>query len=218
MNTARYNVMLVDDHALFRNGLRTLLEGRDGCHVTAEAADGEEFLRLLPESGADVVLLDIDMPGMNGIQAAEQALGSDPELKIITLSMHGDEDYYFRMVSLGVKGFLLKNSDIDEVTAAVAAVADGGSYFSQELLRTLVGSLKTAAPQSESRDEESLSEREREILLLICRGLSNQEIADRLFISKRTVDKHRSNILFKTGCRNTANLVVYAIKNRLVEI
>lgn len=219
MNGAKIKVLLVDDHALFRGGLKGLLAGSGRCEVVGEASDGIEFLQMFPGSGADVVLLDIDMPGMNGIEAAQKALEADPGLKIITLSMHGDEDYYFKMVSVGVKGFLLKSSEIDEVLTAITAVDRGGSYFSQELLRTLVGNLKTAphnVPEEESADH--LSERELEILLLICQGYSNQEIADKLFISKRTVDKHRANILDKTGCRNTANLVVYAIKNSLVEI
>lgn len=216
MEKGRYKVILVDDHALFRGGLRGLLEHIGGCRVVGEAADGEEFLALLDGEQPDVVLMDIDMPRMNGIEAAERALAVNPDMKIITLSMHGDEDYYFKMVSLGVKGFLLKSSEIDEVVAAIRAVAEGGSFFSQELLQNLVGSLKTTPREEESA--ESLSGRELEILLLICRGLSNQEIADTLFISKRTVDKHRANILAKTNCRNTANLVVYAIKNSLVEI
>ena len=205
-------IVLADDHTLFRNGLRTLLGGIEGFEVVAEASNGLELLELLERSLPDVVLLDIEMPKMNGIAAAEEALRRWPGLKIITLSMYGDEDYYFRMVSLGVKGFILKNSDIKDVVAAIEAVVEGGSFFSQELLFNLVSNLKSAP------SAEQLSQRESEILLHICRGESNNEIADALFISKRTVDKHRSNILAKTGCKNTANLVVYAIKNNLVEI
>ena len=115
----------------------------------------------------------------------------------------------------GAKGFILKSADIDEVVTAIRTVCDGGTYFSQELLRNLVGSLKSTRGE---RPGDVLSDREKEILLLICRGMSNQEIADKLFISKRTVDKHRANILEKTGCRNTANLVVWAIKNGIAEI
>ena len=166
----------------------------------------------------DVILLDIEMPRMNGIAAAEEALKRWPDLKIITLSMYGDEDYYFKMVSLGVKGFILKNSEIKDVVAAIEAVAEGGSFFSQELLFNLVSNLKSTPSSVPEDSPEQLSQRESEILLHICRGESNNEIADALFISKRPVDKHRSNILAKTGCKNTANLVVYAIKHHLVEI
>lgn len=219
MSGEKNKVILVDDHALFRGGLKGLLEGSGVCSVVGEASDGEEFLALLSPGSSEVVMLDIDMPNMNGIEAAEKALEMAPELKIITLSMHGEEDYYFKMVSLGVKGFLLKSSDIDEVLSAISAVSKGGSYFSQELLQDLVGTLKTALPEGDDGyPENTLSERELEILLLICRGYSNLEIADKLFISKRTVDKHRANILDKTHSKNTANLVVYAIKNSLVEI
>ncbi len=211
-------IVLVDDHTLFRNGLRTLLDGIEGFAVTAEAADGIELLELLEQERPDVVLLDIEMPRMNGIAAAEEALRRYPDLKIITLSMYGDEDYYFKMVSLGVKGFILKNSDIRDVVSAIETVVEGGSFFSQELLFNLVSNLKSSPSAIPDDSPEELSQRESEILLHICRGESNNEIADALFISKRTVDKHRSNILAKTGCKNTANLVVYAIKNHLVEI
>ena len=122
------------------------------------------------------------------------------------------------VTSLCVKGFILKNSDIKDVVAAIEAVVEGGSFFSQELLFNLVSNLKSAPSAVPDDSAEQLSQRESEILLHICRGESNNEIADALFISKRTVDKHRSNILAKTGCKNTANLVVYAIKNNLVEI
>lgn len=217
-NTKKYKIALVDDHTLFRNGLKGLLNSHADCTVTGEASDGEEFLAMLPGLEADVVFLDVDMPRMNGIEAAREALRLRPDLNIITLSMHGDEEYYFAMVSAGVKGFMLKSSEFDEVLTAITTVAGGGSYFSQELLQALVGSLKQTTATPAAPHDESLSEREREILLQICKGLSNQEIADALFISKRTVDKHRANILDKTGCRNTANLVVYAIKQGLVEI
>lgn len=213
-------IVIADDHTLFRNGLKTLLEDIEKFDVVAEASDGIELIEWLKSHECpDVVLLDIEMPRMNGIAAAEEALRLFPELKIITLSMYGDEDYYFKMVSQGVKGFILKNSEIKDVIAAIETVVDGGSYFSQELLFNLVSNLKSA-PTGNTDDEsgEELSDRESEILLHICRGESNNEIADALFISKRTVDKHRSNILAKTGCKNTANLVVYAIKNKLVEI
>ena len=131
--------------------------------------------------------------------------------------MYGDEHYYSLMVKCGASGFLLKDSDIEEVYSAVDAVVAGDSYFSSALLGSMTRNMSLHA-LSESSDEDALSEREIEILVEVCRGLSNQEIADKLFISKRTVDKHRANILEKTGCKNTANLVVYAIKNHLVEV
>ena len=198
-------IILVDDHSLFRNGLRGLLAAHPGYEVVGEAASGEEFLAMLPALAADVAFMDIAMPGMAGDEATVQALGLQPDLKIITLSMYGEEVYYTRMMTAGAKGFLLKDSDFSEVIEAIDTVSAGGSYICHELLVQLTGG-------------EELSSREQEILVMVCRGLSNQEIADELFISKRTVDKHRANILEKTGCKNTANLVVYAIKRGLVEI
>ncbi|WP_297627962.1 response regulator transcription factor [uncultured Rikenella sp.] len=228
MKEEKYTILQVDDHALFRNGLKLLLNSHPRFRVVGEAATGREMLGWLEQAERlpDVVLLDIAMPDMNGIEAAAEALRRWPELRIITLSMYGEEDYYFKMVSQGVKGFLLKNSDITEVYAAIEAVLEGGSYFSQELLFNLVSNLRSSSeteaeelPEAEeTTDEAALSVREKEILLLICKGMTNYEIADTLFISKRTVDKHRANILEKTNCKNTANLVVYAIKNGLVEI
>jgi len=216
MNDSTCKIMLVDDHTLFRNGLRILLNTIDKYEVAGEAANGQEFLELLETEVPDIVLLDIEMPVMDGIAAANLAIEKYPDLKIITLSMYGEEDYYYKMVDAGVKGFLLKNSDMNEVKAAIETVYEGGNYFSTELLQNLVNSLRTSSKNREPQAE--LSDREIEILILICQGFSNQEIADQLFISKRTVDKHRANILEKSECKNTAQLVMYAIKNKLVEI
>ena len=207
-------IILVDDHSLFRNGLRGLLDRCAGCRVVGEAGSGEEFLALLDDVEADIVFMDFSMPGLDGAQTTERALARRPDLRIITLSMFGEESYYSRMVEAGAKGFLLKDSDIGDVLEAMDAVMAGGSYFSPQLLSSLTGRMRTR----EDVPDEPLSSREREILVAVCQGLSNQEIADTLFISKRTVDKHRANILEKTGCKNTASLVVYAIRNGIVEI
>ena len=215
-NLPKRKVIIVDDHTLFRNGLRILLNNLENYQVVGEAANGKQFLDLLKISVPDLVLMDISMPVMDGIEASTIAHELHPDLKIITLSMYGEEDYYYKMVNAGVKGFVLKNSDIKEVKTALDMVYDGGSFFSSELLQNLVNSLKSSAKSKEFHTE--LSEREMEILILICQGMSNQEIAYKLFISKRTVDKHRANILEKSESKNTAQLVVYAIKNRLVEL
>lgn len=217
MTDRTYKVMIADDHALFRTGLKNLLSLDEEFQVIGEASNGRELIGLLEAELPDAILLDISMPEMTGIEAAEEILHRWPQAKIVTLSMYGEDEYYFKMVSLGAKAFLLKNSDIAEVQEAIRTVTDGGTWFSQELLYNLVSNLRSSS-ESRPEEEDELSEREREILLEICKGLSNQEIGDKLFISKRTVDKHRANILSKTNCKNTANLVVYAIKNKLVEI
>lgn len=210
-------IVLVDDHTLFRTGLSGLLAQHEGFEVVADFGSGEDFLAALDELTVDVVFMDISMPGMDGAETTRRALEMRPELKIVTLSMYGDDHYYTRMVVSGASGFLLKDSEIDEVYAAVDSVMAGDSYFSTALLGSLTRNMSVLNALSPN-DEDELSDREMEILVEVCRGLSNQEIADKLFISKRTVDKHRANILEKTGCKNTANLVVYAIKNHLVEI
>ena len=209
-------ILLVDDHTLFRNGLKMLLDTLSGYKVTGEASNGKEFLELIKIHDYDIVFLDIEMPEINGIEAARRAIELKPDLKIITLSMYGDEEYYDQMVDAGAKGFLLKNTNLQEVKTAIDTVMNGGNYFSQELMQSLLRNYKSV---KEIRGPESeLSEREVEILLLICSGLSNQEIGDQLFISKRTVEKHRANILCKSNCKNTAGLVMYAIKNQLIEM
>lgn len=211
------NIALVDDHTLFRTGLRGLLSMRDDFNVVADVGSGEEFLHVLETTDIDVVFMDISMPGIDGVETTRRALQARPDLRVITLSMYGDDHYYTLMLESGAAGFVLKDSDIEEVYSAVDAVMQGDSYFSEALLGTFTRNMSRLAT-TDTSGEEALSEREVEILVEVCRGLSNQEIADKLFISKRTVDKHRANILEKTGCKNTANLVVYAIKRHLVEI
>lgn len=209
-----YRIALVDDHALFRTGLRGLIEHSTPHRVVAEAASGEEFLDMLQGLEADVIFMDFSMPGMSGAETTERALERRPDLRIITLSMFGEESYYTRMVKAGACGFLLKDSGIDEVIEAIEEVMMEGSYFSPQLLMSITRHMHL----EETTSDDPLSEREKEILVAICRGLSNQEIADELFISKRTVDKHRANILEKTGCKNTAALVVYAIRTGIVKV
>ncbi len=213
-NEKRRRVIIVDDHALFRVGFAALLERYANAEVVAEANDGDEFLELIKSVECDVVFMDISMERIPGNIATERAIAQYPDMKIITLSMFGDEHYYLQMVKAGARGFLLKNSSIQEVVEAIEAVCAGGDYFSQELLQSLRDSMRSST--NSTLQEEILSERELEILVCICQGLSNQEIADQLFISKRTVDKHRANIMEKCCCRNTANLVIYAIKQRLI--
>jgi DNA-binding NarL/FixJ family response regulator len=208
-------LIIVDDHNLFRNGLKMLLGGQQDIEVIAEAQDSFEFLQLLNTLTPDIVLIDIEMPGMNGIEASQKAIEKHPGLKIISLSMYGEEEYYYKMIEAGVKGFILKNSDITEVTKAINTVATGGTYFSADVLYNVVKNIKTVAPSTQGVAQ--LSEREREVLAQICKGLNNQEIADMLFISKRTVEKHRASLMAKTNTKNTANLVMYAIEHKLAE-
>lgn len=213
-------IALVDDHSLFRHGLKMLLSTHPNFEVVAEASSGEEFLAVVESVRPDVTFMDYAMAGINGAETTERALAVCPEIKVISLTMFADNAYYSQMVASGAKGFLVKDSEFDVVVEAVETVCSGGTYFSSSLMESLSQSIhSTGNANSDSiAEEDRLSDREIEILVDICRGLSNQEIADHLFISKRTVDKHRANILEKSGCKNTASLVVYAIRNGLVEV
>lgn len=212
----KYKIALVDDHKLFREGLKLLLSNLDYVENVYEASNGREFLELMENNPCDIVLMDIEMPVMNGIEATEKAVEIYPDLKIIALSMYGEEVYYYKMVEAGAKGFLLKDSGMENVQEAIETVCDGSSYFSEELLFNILQNMRTNKKIEEITGD--LSDRELEILCHVCKGLSNQEIADELCISKRTVDKHRGNLLAKTQSKNTASLVMFAIKNKLIEI
>jgi DNA-binding NarL/FixJ family response regulator len=212
----KIKVFLVDDHKLFRNGLSLLMESEKNIIITGEAENGKDFLESIEQEQPDVVLMDIEMPVMDGFQATEVACQKYPDIKVISLTMFGEEHYYLKMIEAGAKGFILKNSDIEEVIKAIKTVYSGGTYFSQEILYNMVKNIQDV--RKETGPSVGLSSRENEILELICKGFSNIEIASELNISKRTVEKHRSNILDKTQTHNTASLVMYAIENKLVKI
>src|SRR4030042_5501236 len=202
----KIRIIIADDHQLFRNGLKLLLNPFPEVEVTGEVSNGEEFLKVVNTMPADIALMDINMPEMDGIEATRKGLKLCPELKIIALSMYGEEEYYYKMVDAGAKGFLLKDSDISEVKEAILTVSKGGSYFSQELLYHVIQKIKHREHESKTAN---LSKREKEIFSKICEGFSNQEIADALFISKRTVDQHRANLLGKTNSKTTATLILF---------
>jgi DNA-binding NarL/FixJ family response regulator len=211
-------VFLVDDHKIFREGLKHLIELEEVGTVIAEAANGQEFMQKLSEPIPDVVLMDISMPHMNGIEATKAAREKYPDIQIVALSMHGDEEYYYKMIEAGVRGFLLKDSGIKEIERAIYTVLEGESYFSNELLRQIISGLNKKGQPESVVEKDGLSTRELDVLKLICQGLTNEEIADKLCISAQTVKGHRSNLLSKTNCKNSASLVMYAIKNKVVDI
>lgn len=207
----KIQVALVDDHQLFRNGINFIIGDTEDIEIAFEASNGKEFLDLLDQFQPDVVLMDINMPVLNGIEATKRAIEKYPDLKVLVLSMFGEVDYYNTMIDFGVKGFILKDVDNEELIDAIRKVNNGGNYFSQELLLQLIKN----KPSGELVD---LTKREKEVLELICMGFSNQEISEKLFISQRTVERHRSSLLFKTDSKNSVSLVVFAIKNGLVKI
>ncbi len=211
----KIKVFIVDDHDIFRQGVKMLLSNTGKIEVIEEASNGKEFIEKLNLITPDIVLMDIAMPEMDGIEATRMAKEKKPDLNILALTMFGDEKYYYQLLQYGIKGFVLKSAGISELMNAIEAVAIGNNYFSNELLLKLIHFVKT----SNSTNECSLlTKREIEVLELIACGLSNEEIAEKLHISNTTVRTHRSNLLQKTGCKNTASLVMYAIKNNLIQV
>jgi len=211
------NILIVDDHLIFRQGLKSILTSENIANIIGEASNGMELLKLLSHVKPDLVLMDIDMPQMNGLDATEKALELMPDLKIIAFSMFSDEEYYYKMIDRGVKGFILKTSGINELENAIQNVMLGDTYFSNELLRKIIINLGHPT-NGKSTLQENLTDRETEILQQICQGLTTEEIAEKLFISPKTVKSHKSNLLEKTACKNTPALILFAIKNKIVEI
>jgi DNA-binding NarL/FixJ family response regulator len=208
---------VVDDHEFFRRGLVLVLSKMKFIEVVGEATNGQEFIEMLDSHPVDIVLMDINMPNMNGVEATQKALTKLPDLKIVALSSHEDEAYLETMIDAGVKGFLLKNIDKDILTRALQAIAQDKPFFSEEFMPYFAKKYLTVKPQPAS-PENHLSKRELEVLQLIASGYNNQEIADRLFISLRTVTNHRASLYQKTNVNNTAALLSLAIKNKWVTI
>lgn len=215
----KVNVFIVDDHEMFREGVKAMLNSSDSFNVIGEASDGEQSVANITDE-TDIVLMDISMPKMDGIEATQKLLKKNENLKIIALSMFGDEEYYYKMIHSGVKGFILKESGSNELMQALSQVKSGNNFFSQELLRNIIISLgdKKNALKENSKNQISFTKRELDVLHEICGGYSNKEIADRLHLGLRTIESYKSKIIKKTGVRNTIGLVMYAIKNKIIAI
>lgn len=213
---SKIRIFLVDDHDMFRDGVKLLLSSDNLAEVVAEARNGKEFLEKVGQVNPDVVLMDISMPEMDGIEASRLAHEKYPNLKILALTMFGDEKYYYQMIQTGIKGFVLKSAGISELIKAISEVAHGENFFSSELLYKLIQNIN--ASKATSGEAEKLSTREIEVLKLISSGLSNEDMAKQLNISLATVKTHRSNLLSKTASNNTASLIMYALKNKIIEL
>ena len=210
----RYKTILVDDHLLFRKGLRLILEEMDEIEIIAEASNGKEFNRIIDNIMPDLVLMDIKMPGLEGDIITRKTLEKKPDILIIALTMFSEIEYFHRMQDAGVSGYILKNADPAELTSAIRKVLSGKTYYSQELLLNLI-KFDTQIPDNNKID---LSDREIEVLKLICQGYSNGEIAEKLYLSIRTIETHRANLLSKTNSKNTVQLVVHAIREKLFHV
>ncbi len=213
-----YQIFLVDDHPIFLRGLSLMLNEISDFKVIGEAGNGIEFLNAIKTVKPDVVLMDIKMPELNGIETTKKALQLYPDLKVIALTMFGEPKYLNLMAIAGALGFLQKSITRDELEKAVRLVSGGQAYFSKEVFADLSASGSTAGSIALSQPYDRLTERETDVLKYIVMGLSAQEIAERMFLSPRTVEGHRSNLISKTGTRNVVDLVIFAIRNKLVEI
>lgn len=210
-------VIFVDDHAIFLNGLRLMINECSQFKVIGEASNGQQFLELLTDLNPDLVLIDIKMPIMNGADATKEAIEKYPNLKIMALTMFSELKYLRLMAEAGARGFILKSIGKAELEFAINTVNSGKTYFSPQLLDEIAEFDPADASGKFLEDlNERLTERELDVLQYIVKGLTSQEIADKLFISKRTVEGHRANLISKTATRNVVDLVIYAIRNQLV--
>jgi DNA-binding NarL/FixJ family response regulator len=211
MSIAR--VLLVEDHVVVRQGIKALFSDEPDLEIVGEADDGRAALQSVSELEPDVVLMDISMPGLNGIEATRQIRHNYPEVKVVVLSMHSNEEYVFQVLRAGASGYVLKQSDSSEVLTAIRAALAGGSFLSPPISRTVIDDyVRRAEARGGDDDLELLTSREREVLQLLAEGLSNREIAEQLNISIKTVETHRSNMMNKLGVSSKTELVKYALR------
>lgn len=214
-------IILVEDHFLVRDGIKMLLEAQDNIEIVAELANGEEVASLLREGvSCDIIITDIDMPEMDGYELGKRVREDHPAIKVIFLSMLDDWKHLRRAFNAGAKGYLVKDVSYEELLFAINHIYRGGQYLSDRLTQKLIALLNEQPKEHEKeeplRNDIDISERELEVLHLIGEGYTNLEIADKLFLSKRTVEGHRQNLIDKTGTKNSASLVKYAVLNRLI--
>ena len=210
-------ILLADDHTIMRNGLRLLLERQPGFQVVGEAADGRETVEMTETLGPDVVVLDIAMPNLNGIEAARQIASKLPAIAVVILSMHSDESYVLRALKAGARAYLLKDSVESDLIGAIKAVTEGKAFFSPAISRMLVDDYVRRLQRRGVDDSyELLTTREREILQLVAEGKSNKDVANLLSLSVYTVETHRGNIMQKLNLHSVPELILYAVRKGVI--
>lgn len=212
-------VLLVDDHKIIRDGIKALINDSDHISICGECNNGLEVQEFIKHTEADIILMDVSMPEKNGIEATEEIIKDFPDMKILALTMHNQESYISKILKAGASGYVLKSTGEDELIKAIETIHSGETYFSSEVSEIMMAKfMKKPASGYQYQtivSVEDLTTREREIIGLIADELTNNEIAEKLFISPRTVDTHRRNLLQKLGVKNTAGLVKFAIHHKL---
>jgi len=215
-------VLIADDHELIRNGIKDMLLTSEEFKLVGEAEDGQEAIELSKKYSPDILIMDIAMPNVSGLEATETIKAEFPDIKILILTMHEDEEYIIRMYEAGASGYILKNAKMPELLDAIKTIAKGDFYFNNEVTQIMLKGMQeknreSAKPSSFEKDASVLTDREIEIVKLIADGLSNKEIAEHLFISVRTVETHRKNLMKKIKVKNTAEIIKFAIHYELVK-
>ncbi len=214
---SKIRILVADDHGIVRKGLRFLLERQPEMEVVGEAAEGREAVRLSDELKPNVVIMDVAMPQLNGIDATSQIMKSNPNTGIVMLSMHADESYLVRALSAGAKGYLLKDAAEVDLVRAVQVVAQGRPFFCPQIAQSLLEDYVRSLQQRGLQDSyELLTDREREVLQLLAEGKSNKEVATILDLSTYTVETHRTNLMHKLNLHNTAEIVLYAVRKKII--
>ena len=214
----KIKILVVDDHAIVREGVRMILAKEGDLEVVGEAGDGQQALDLTERAQPDVVIMDISMPGMGGIEATQTIRAKHPEVQVLALTMHEDESYVFQLLRAGAAGYVLKRAAAQDLVQAVRAAAKGEAFLYPSVARKVVEDYLRRVESGEERQRyDGLTTREKEILTLIAQGLSNQQIAEKPFISIKTVQTHRAHILEKLGLHDRTELVRYAIRKGLIE-
>lgn len=213
-------IIIVDDHRLFREGMRLLIESEGIGEVIAEAGSGKEFISLLKNLNPDLVLLDIEMPEMDGLEATKRAFEIVSNIKILVLTMQASKEDYVNIVNAGAMGFVLKTAGKQELQTAISSLLDGENYFSKEILHKVVSGFISHSENGGAKNEKEIQLTNKEVIVLnyLCKGLSPNEIAQTIHRSVKTVEMHRSKLLEKTNTKNTINLILFAIKNKLVKV
>ncbi len=213
---ANIKVLLADDHKIVRDGIKLMLNSQAGIEVAAEAGNGKQVLEKLENIYIDIVVMDINMPEMDGIAATKEIKDKYPDIKVLALTMSNDDLHIRQMIQAGASGYIMKSAGRGDLKDAILTIMDGKHYFSDEATNSIMMDLVKGKGKPSSPGLVHITDRELEILELIIKEHTNQEIAEKLFISSRTVDAHRRNLLQKTGARNTAGLVKYAFKHNII--